>query len=140
MSRPVRPPRRLRLLLLVVTCILVLGACAGRRTIPDQYGDTTRDNFQEGCVEALTVDRSVVGDPDQDADGFVPDDLGEGQPFSADRASNVCSCSYEGISGPDGIPFEEFKQINDDFEDDPGPLPESIASIVDGCVDQVPAS
>ncbi len=131
MSRPARPSRRLRLLLVLVTCLLVLGACAGRRQIPDKYGDTTRDNFQEGCVEALTVKTDDLSDSE-----FVADDLGGTGPVSAEEASDICSCSYEGISGPDGIPFEEFKSINDDFEDDPGPLPESVTSIVTGCVDE----
>ena len=134
MSRPVRPSRRPRLLVVVLGALLVLGACAGQRQIPDQYGDTTRDNFQEGCEEALTVTTDDLDDSE-----FVAEDIGDSQPFTAERAQAVCRCSYEGISGPDGIPFEEFKDINDAFEEDPGPLPEDVQAIVTGCVDDNPA-
>ena len=129
------PSRRRRVLLLLVACVLLLGACAGRRTIPDKYGDTTKDNFQEGCLEALTVKTT-----DEGTEGFTATDVGEAQPFTAERAGKVCTCSYEGISDPQtGIPFEEFKKINDTFEDDPGPLPDSITSIISTCVDDNPA-
>lgn len=130
MSRPPRPPRRgLRTVVLILGCLMVLGGCTQQRQVPDSYGDTTKNNFQEGCVEALTVQAG-----DADADGFTEGDIGEAQPLSADRASDVCSCSYEGISNPDtGIPFEEFKTLNDELEENAGPLPENIQTIVDGC-------
>lgn len=134
MSRPARPARRPRLLVVVLGALLALGACAGQRQIPDQYGDTTRDNFQEGCEEALTVATDDLDDSE-----LVAEDVGGSQPFTAERAQEVCRCSYEGISGPDGIPFEEFKDINEQLEDEAGPLPQDVRDIVTGCVDDDPA-
>lgn len=127
-----RPARR-RALPLVLAGLLLVGACSQQRQTPDKYGDTTRDNFQEGCVASLT------GEPGDDE--FAAVDVGESQPFAADRASDVCTCSYEGISNPDtGIPFEQFKELNESLEEDPVALPAEMQSIVTDCVDQNPPS
>ncbi len=125
-----RPTRRLRALPLVLAVLLlVVGACSQQRQTPDKYGDTTRDNFQEGCVASLTEEQ---GDPE-----FAAADVGESQAFSAERASAVCGCSYEGISNPDtGIPFEEFKTLNENLEETPASLPPEMQDIITGCVDE----
>lgn len=131
-------PFPLRQVLLVALSVALLGACTHQRTIPDEYGDTTRDNFQEGCVEALTVEVDSP-DPDEDAEanGFLVEDLGDTPPMADERASEVCLCSYEGISNPEtGIPFEEFKEANEVREEGPpAPLPEDMQAIVTGCLE-----
>ncbi|CAN5600314.1 hypothetical protein BH24ACT4_BH24ACT4_13740 [soil metagenome] len=127
-----RPTRRLRALPLILAGLLVLGACSQQRQTPDKYGDTTRDNFQEGCVASLTEE---PGDQE-----FAAVDVGESQPYTAERASDVCSCSYEGISNPEtGIPFEQFKELNENLEEAPTPLPPEMQDIITGCVDEDPA-
>lgn len=110
-SRSSRP-----LLALVVACAL-LGACTGQRQVPDKYGDTTRTNFRKGCVASLSSDS------------------GGDQAVSATEARRVCGCVYTRISGQGGIPFAEFKKINDDLEENPGPLPDSITSRIRDCQD-----
>ena len=40
----------------------------------------------------------------------------------AEDANTVCACSYERLSGPGGIPFEQFVQLNNDLKDDPTSL------------------
>lgn len=107
----------------------MLGACTGQRTIPDQYGDTTRNNFQEGCVEALT---EGPGD-----EGFNEGDTGGAEAFSADDAGDICRCSYDDISGEGGIPYERFQEITEEREDESAPLPDDIQTIVSDCRSEV---
>lgn len=111
-----RRPSRARRAALVLAAVVALGACSHNRQIPDDYGDTTRRNFLEGCEEALTQDS------------------GEGEALSAEDATEVCTCTYEGISDEqDGIPFEDFKQYNQELEEEPGPLPDPIREKVEAC-------
>ena len=42
-----------------------------------------------------------------------------------------CTCSYEAIV--DTIPFDEFKEINSELSDEPGPLPKKMLDIRDEC-------
>ena len=116
MSRPLRPS--LRLLVGLAAAVLVLGACTGARQIPDKYGDTTSKNFSEGCIDSMTSGR------------------GEGEAFSRTDARAVCSCAYDGITdAQDGIPFEEFKRITEEQEEDPADLPPRFREIIADCVD-----
>jgi hypothetical protein len=115
-SRTPRRPSRARRAALVLVAVLALGACSHNRQVPDSYGDTTQRNFTEGCEEALTETE------------------GAGDALTADEAEAVCQCSYDAISDPDdGVPYEQFKEINDELEDEPGPLPDVIAGHVEGC-------
>ncbi len=112
-------PVRARAVALVLGAVFVLGACSHQQRIPESFGDTTRKNFAEGCEEALT---------DKD---------GEGEALSDEIAENTCRCIYEGIvegqDGIDAVPFEDFKEINSELSDTPGPLPEAISDHVDAC-------
>jgi hypothetical protein len=104
-----------------VALVAVLGACTHQRSIPDSYGSTTEDNFIEGCVDTLTS---------------TSDDV-PGDAYTDDEANAICTCSYEAISDPDtGIPFDEFKEINEAQEEDPTALPPEIADPVEACADQ----
>ncbi len=117
-SRP-RPARR-RAAVAGVALVALLGACSHQRQVPDAYGDTTRKNFIEGCVDTLTSTSSDI----------------PGDAYADDEAEAICTCSYESISNPDtGIPFEEFKEINDEQEQDPTALPEPISTRVNACAD-----
>jgi len=117
MSRAVPAPARRsrRLLAPILVALVVLGGCAHTRQEPERYGDTTRNNFNEGCVASLT------------ADG------GEGEALTTKDATAVCKCSYSAISGADGISFDEFKRINDAQEEEPTELPDEIQDIVARC-------
>jgi hypothetical protein len=110
-------PGRARRAALVLAAVVALGACSHNRQVPTDYGDTTRDNFTEGCEEALT---------DRDGEGT--------EAFSDSDATAICECSYEAISDEqDGIPFEEFKETYEALEEEPGPLPEDIRAMIDAC-------
>lgn len=124
-------PRR-GLVALVLAVVVLLGACTHQRPVPDKYGETTEENFLEGCVDTLTQNGPS-------SEGASEEDLGESEPFASDRARNVCVCAYDGISGEGGIPFDRFKEITSELEDEPGPLPDEILTIVEGCVADNPA-
>ena len=107
---------RLRAVGLAVAAVALLGACTHQRNVPDSYGDTTRDNFTEGCIEAMTSDD------------------GEGERLSNEAATEVCECAYAAVSDPeDGVEFDDFKAMTEDLEEEPGPLPEPIAERVEAC-------
>lgn len=108
---------KLRILLLGTVLVLALASCSQGRSVPTDYGDTTRRNFTEGCETALTdedsQDGSAASDPAQ--------------------AQMVCGCIYEEISSPDGIPFERFKEINEEMEAAPTELPEDLRQTIERC-------
>ena len=110
---PSSPSRRARprlLLLVAVLAIVLVAGCTGRKPTPTGYGNSTKTNFQLGCIE--TANETGVN-----------------------RPTSYCKCSYREIV--DTIPFEEFKEINSDLSDDPGPLPEKLLKIRDKCLDEV---
>jgi len=111
-SRSGRPS--LRSLLAVAAMVALLGACTQGRTVPDKYGDTTRENFMDGCVETTTGD-------------------GEGQTFTEDEADAICECAYEGIV--EEIPFSEFEEVNSAQEEEPSELPQEWLDIMATCVE-----
>jgi hypothetical protein len=102
-------PRSTRPLLAALMALLLLGACAGQRD-PTGYGDTTQKNFHTGCVASAKNDSQL----------------------SASEADDYCTCSYNRIVKD--IPFSEFKKINSDLSDDPGPLPPKMQTIRDDCL------
>jgi hypothetical protein len=111
-----RRTSRARRAALVLALVVALGACSHQRSVPDSYGETTRTNFIDGCESALT------------------ETSGEGEALSADQAGAVCECAYESISVADGgIPFEDFKEINEQQEEDPTRLPDEIATRIESC-------
>lgn len=48
--------------------------------------------------------------------------VGLDQGVTADDANQVCQCSFDRISGPDGIAFEDFVKMNNDLKGDPTSL------------------
>ena len=99
-----RRARRRMALLGAVLALLLLGGCTGRKPTPTDYGETTRTNFLLGCNEE--ADAAGVSKPDA-----------------------YCKCSYSEIVKT--IPYDEFKKINSDLSDDPGPLPPKMLKIRD---------
>jgi|SRR3954466_3189177 hypothetical protein len=106
-------PRSTRPLVAALMALLLLGACAGQRD-PTGYGDTTKKNFHAGCIDASK-------DP-------------KGSNMSAAKAEAYCNCNYAKIVKQ--IPFSEFKKINSDLSDNPGPLPKEMLKIRDDCVNE----
>ncbi len=96
-------------LVALVLGIGLLAGCTGQQT-PGGYGDTVEKNFVEGCT-TNTDDGAEIGD--------VP---------------TYCQCVYDALSDEnDGLPFDEFKGINDDLVENPGPLPEAITTYTEAC-------
>jgi len=106
----------------VVFMVLIAAACSsdGYPTGFDEAGANeglVERNWLEGCLVDLTEDL-------------------------AEEANSVCQCSYNEISGPDGIPFAEFETLNNSLKDDPTNLTgESLTAngtklvdIVKGCI------
>lgn len=94
--------------------VALLGACTQGRTVPDKYGDTTRNNFLDGCIETTSSDS------------------GEGRTFTDDQARDICVCAYEAIV--EEIPFSEFQEVNEQQEDAPSELPQEWLDIMETCV------
>jgi hypothetical protein len=114
-ASPASRPTRARRAALALALVVGLGACSHQRSIPDTYGETTESNFTEGCEGALT------------------ESSGSGEALSNEDAGNVCECAYEAISGDGGVPYEEFKQITEDQEEEPSALPEALAEPIETC-------
>ena len=86
----------------------LLAGCAGQST-PDSYSNSVERNFLRGCTDTAE---------------------GDGASFDAAR---YCQCAYDELSGDDGVDFDEFKQVNEDQVEDPGPLPASFTRAFDQC-------
>ena len=108
-----RRARRRMALVGAVLALLLLGGCTGRPPTPTDYGDTTRTNFMRGCTE-------------------------EAEGVNVSNPQDYCECSYTEIVKT--IPYDEFKKINSELSDDPGPLPPKMVKIRDTCIDQTSGS
>ncbi len=115
---PVIPIRRHRLVASVAVAAMGLGllaGCAGQST-PDSYSDSVERNFLQGCTETAKKD---------------------GASFDA---VSYCQCAYDELSGDGGVEFGEFKEVNEDQVEDPGPLPASFTRVFDRCQDETGAT
>jgi hypothetical protein len=100
-------PRSTRPLVAALMALLLLGACAGQRD-PTGYGDTTKKNFNAGCLES-SKQQDNISDP-----------------------NTYCTCSYNKILKD--IPFKDFKKYNSDLSHSPDSLPEPLLQIRDDCL------
>lgn len=115
MSRsPIRRHRVTVPLLATVVALGLLGGCAGQRD-PGSYTDAVEKNFITGCV-GTSKDDAASGDGAESADVWGRAD---------------CQCAYDAIKKD--IPFSEFKQLNSDLIEEPGPLPESFTKAFADC-------
>lgn len=110
-------PIRRRALTAIVAGALslaLLSGCTQTQKDASNYEDTEED-FLQGCVavassDARVDDSTVIADPE-----------------------GYCQCVFDALSGDDGIPFDEFSQINSELRDDGGPLPESFVEAYASC-------
>jgi hypothetical protein len=97
---------------LLALLVLVVTGCSGvPSNTPEAYDDTlpggtviVESNFMEGCTAG--------------EDGFSPSE---------------CECVYDGITAEDGIPFEEFKELDGALEDEPEAYPAAYEDILERC-------
>jgi hypothetical protein len=47
--------------------------------------------------------------------------------------SNYCTCAYGLLSGPSGVPFDEFEQINKDGASNPDDVPQDVQAKLTVC-------
>lgn len=99
--------RRLPLILIAVLSLFAFTACSGD-DIPTSYdaidADGNRiieDNWMEGCR------------------------LSPGQ-LSESEVERVCTCSFKTISGPGGVAFEDFVEVDSALKSDPESLQEML--------------
>lgn len=81
----------------LLLAIVMLAAACGTSGAPEEYNQTTADNYIDGCMVALDED-----------------------PRASD-ANAVCTCAYDAISEEDSadyIPFEDFKELDDELRND----------------------
>ncbi len=114
MSRSPIRPRVAAPLLAAVVALGLLGGCAGQRD-PGSYTDAVEENFVRGCTDTAKSDA---------ASG----DVAEGK-ANYNRAD--CQCAFTAIKKD--VPFSEFKKINSDLIEEPGPLPESFTKAFADC-------
>ena len=86
--------RRLALLGACAALVLLLAACSEGGE-PTSFDDTVEANFLSGCETAAETDPGI-----------------------SPVAQRYCMCAYERVRAEIG--FEDFKQLDDDVDDDPG--------------------
>jgi hypothetical protein len=108
-----------RRILLPVLGIALLAVACGTSGAPEEYDSTTRDNYIDGCQVALDEDPQAA------------------------PANEVCACAYAEIVRT--IPFEDFKELDDDLRNDVTAIAETqtgrdVTVIVSDCIRQVSSS
>jgi len=106
---------------------MLLTAACSSDGFPESYSaqidpETNMSNVQANWMAGCTVGLSESND-------------------LAPQANSVCECSYNEISGPGGIPFEDFVELNDELKGNPNALGETekpaeaaLLEIVKGCI------
>lgn len=111
---PIRRHRVAAPFLAAVVALGLLGGCTGQRD-PGSYTDAVEKNFVNGCV-GTSKDDAAAGDVAESANVWGRAD---------------CQCAYDAIKKD--IPFSDFKKLNSDLIDEPGPLPESFTKAFADC-------
>ncbi len=89
--------------------VLFIAAACSSDGHPESYTaqideETGRSNVEQNWLDGCTV-------------GLAQSDL-------ASDANRVCQCSFDEISGTNGIPFEDFVALNSELKGDPESLAE----------------
>ena len=96
-----------RLVALVVAGVALLAGCTTQGT-PSSYNEEVRADFVNGCRSV----RQDAGDPE-------------------DEARELCTRVYEEIANE--VPFEQFKDDNNDLQEEPAALPDRYTEIIQRC-------
>ena len=125
-TKPVEQTRRRSLRgrsqLLLLPCfavMLVAASCGGSGAptgfLPEDGGDTVRENFIEGCEVSVEDDTRL-----------------------ADDANRICVCTYGKIYAnrdtSEGITFEQFDEVDDDLREDINKLKDNTNGTVIGII------
>lgn len=121
-ATPTLRRRAVRASLVGVLALAVLTGCTQGQKDATNYEDT-EDDFIAGCVQLAEEDNAAIeskgGDTETLTEIASPEDY--------------CQCVFDTISGPDGVPFEEFDAINDDLRNNGGPLPDDFVEAYSNC-------
>ena len=110
--------------------VFVAAACSSDG-FPEGYADqpqTLDDGTEVSLVELNWLEGCTVGLADSDL---------------ASDANNICACSYAEVSGPGGIAFQDFVELNNELKSDPNalgaaesmtPAERQLLEIVRGCI------
>ena len=90
--------------------VLLIAAACSSDGFPESYTaqideETGLSNVEQNWLDGCTV-------------GLAQSDL-------AADANRICRCSFDEISGSNGIPFEDFVELNNELKGDPEGLAES---------------
>ena len=116
--------RAVRATLVGALALSVLTGCTTGQKDATNYEDT-EDDFVAGCIELAEADAAAIE---------AGEDGTEGAEAIA-SPEDYCQCVFDTISGPDGVPFDEFDAINEDLRTNGGPLPEDFVATYADCVD-----
>jgi hypothetical protein len=105
---------RLRVAGVALALAAVVAGCSTPSNNPTDYDDTTKSNYVQGCTQDAVIGTSTTV-------------LGEG------LSQETCECAYDWIV--QNVPFDEFKDLDDQLADDPNAVP---ANINDGIADACP--
>jgi len=129
-SRPASTPRLRRYAKAIASLaflVLIAAACSSDG-FPESYSDQVDETTGESNVEQNWREGCEVGFADSDLAG---------------DANSVCACSFNAISGSDGIPFAEFVELDGSLKSDPqslgnkevlSPVETKVLDIVKGCI------
>ncbi|MEO6628356.1 MAG: hypothetical protein ABIP03_07260 [Aquihabitans sp.] len=112
-ATPIR--RRLTGPVLGLVLLLALTGCTGSQKTPESYTKDVRTQFIQGCQTTMTADVKSGASVDVSPKKF-------------------CTCAFDAISDKKtGIKFSEFKKLNEQLVETPGPIPSAFAKAFAGC-------
>ena len=99
----------------LVLSVALLAGCTGSQKTPESYTDGVRTEFIAGC------ETTMVADVKAGAEITV-------------SPKTFCTCVFDALSDKKtGIKFSEFKKLNSELQEEPGPLPASFTKAFDSC-------
>ena len=120
--------RAVRATLVGALALSVLTGCTTGQKDATNYKDT-EDDFIAGCIELAEADAKAIAAGEDGTEGAE----------AITSPEDYCQCVFETISGPDGVPFEEFDKINEDLRTNGGPLPDDFVASYADCSDTNPS-
>ncbi len=118
-ANPIRRRAALAAVAATVSLIMLGGCTTGQKAASNYAG--AEEAFLEGCVTVAESDNTKVAD--------------EGQEDTTEISSpkTYCQCVFDELSGPDGVEFSEFKEIQSRMQDEGGALPDSFIEAYGDC-------
>jgi len=110
----------MRMAVAATLSLVLLGGCTTAQKAPSNYAGA-EDNFLEGCEQVAKSDNGKDGD------------TGQENTTKISSPATYCQCVFDELSGKNGVPYSEFKEIQSRMQDEGGPLPDSFIAKYDSC-------